>query len=176
VAAQSDVPADYRPPAGSKIQIDTTRRGTEIFYPCARNPGMAAGLTAFTAIWAGAVWATIALHVPLIFPIVFGGFGLLLVYVTLDQWLRVTRVRAGDGAVTVASGWLAPGGERTIGAGEIADVTIKIGAQSGGTPYYDIAIVTQAGKRVGAGGGIRDKREAEWLAEVIKRAVKPAGE
>jgi hypothetical protein len=175
VAAQSAVPADYRPPPGSKIQIDTTRRGTEIFYPRARNPGMAAGLTAFTAIWAGAVWATIAFHAPLIFPIVFAGFGLLLVYVTLDQWLRVTRVMAGDGAVTVASGWLGPGGERRIGAAEIADVTIKIGAQSGGTPYYDIVIVTKAGRRVDAGGGIRDKREAEWLAEVIKRAVKPEG-
>jgi hypothetical protein len=175
VEAQSAVPADYGPPAGSKIRIDTTRRGTEIFYPRARNPGMAAGLTAFTTIWAGAVWANIALHAPLIFPIVFVGFGLLLVYVTLDQWLRVTRVRAGDGAVTVASGWLSPGGERTIGAGEVADVTIKIGAESGGTPYYDITIVTNAGRRVEAGGGIRDKREAEWLAGVIRRAVKPEG-
>ncbi len=173
VAAQSLVPADYHPPAGSRIEVSTTRRGTEILYPRARNPGMAAGLTAFLAIWSGAVWATIALHTPLIFPIVFGGFELLLVFVTLDQWLRITRVTAGDGAVTVASGWLAAAGGRTLQAAEIADVTTGIGAQAGGTPFYDIVIVTTAGKRVPAGGAIRDKREAEWLAATIKRAVKP---
>jgi hypothetical protein len=173
VAAQSAVPADYRQPAGSRIQVSTTRRGTEIFYPRARNLGMSAGLTVFLALWTGAVWGTVALHAPLIFPLVFGGFGLLLAFLTLDQWLRVTRVTAGDGTVTVASGWLSPGGERTLRAAEIADVTIKIGAQAGGTPFYDIVIVTTAGKRVGAGGGVRDTREAEWLAGTIRRAVQP---
>ena len=171
VAAQSEVPADYRQPAGSRIQVSTTRRGTEIFYPRARNLGMSAGLTAFLAIWAGAVWATIALHAPLIFPLVSGGFGLLLAFLTLDQWLRVTRVTAGDGTVSVASGWLAPGGGRTLRAGEVADVTTKIGSQAGGTPFYDIVIVTTAGRRVGAGGEVRDKREAEWLAGMIKKAM-----
>jgi hypothetical protein len=174
VAAQSAVPADYRQPAGSRIRVSTTRRGTEIYYPWARNPGMAAGLTAFLVVWAGAVWAAIALHAPLIFPVVFGGIGLLLLYVTLDQWLRVTRVIAGDGRVAVASGWLGPRRERTIMAGEIADVVVKIAAQSGSTPFYDVTLATTSGKEVVAGGAIRDKREAEWLAGVIRRAVKPA--
>jgi hypothetical protein len=172
VAAQSAVPANYRQPAGSKIQVSTTRRGTEIYFPRARNLGMATGLTCFLAIWVAATWGAIALGAPLIFPLVFGAFGLLLVIVVLDQWLGVTRVTAGDGAVTVATGWLVPRRERTLRAGDIADVTIRIGSQSGGTPYYDLAIVTPAGKRVGAGGGIRDKREAEWLAGVIRKAVR----
>lgn len=171
VAAQSAVPADYRQPAGSKIQVTTTRRGTEIYFPRARNPGMAAGLTFFLAIWAGATWGAIALGAPLIFPVVFCAFGLLLVIVVLDQWLGVTRVTAGDGAVTVASGWLVPRRERTVRASEIADVTTRIGSQSGGTPFYDLTIVTTAGKRIGAGGRIRDKREAEWLAGVVRTAV-----
>jgi hypothetical protein len=105
---------------------------------------------------------------------VFGGIGLLLLYVTLDQWLRVTRVIAGDGRVAVASGWLGPRRERTIMAGEIADVVVKIAAQSGSTPFYDVTLATTSGKEVVAGGAIRDKREAEWLAGVIRRAVKPA--
>jgi hypothetical protein len=172
VAAQSAVPANYRQPAGSRIQVSTTRRGTEIYFPRARNLGMATGLTCFLAIWVAATWGAIALGAPLIFPLVFGAFGLLLVILVLDQWLGVTRVTDGDGAVTVATGWLVPRRERTLRAGEIADVTIRIGSQGGGTPYYDLAIVTTAGKRVGAGGGIRDKREAEWLAGVIRRAVR----
>ena len=97
VAGQSAIPANYRQPAGSRIEVSTTRRGTEILFPRARNPGMAAGVTVFLAIWLGATWATIALHAPLVFPIVFGAFGVLLTFLALDQWLRVTRVTAGDG-------------------------------------------------------------------------------
>jgi len=32
--------------------------------------------------------------------------------------------------------------------------------------------VTAAGKQVGAGGGIRDKREAEWLAAKLEAAIR----
>ena len=154
--------------------MTTTRRGTEIYYPRARNPGMAAGLTAFGALWAGAVWLTIALDAPLIFPIVFGAFGLLLAVAVLDAWLTVTRVTVGDGRVTVASGWLGANRERTLSAAEVADVTTKIGAQAGTTMYYDVTLVTTGGKRVAAGRGIRDKREAEWLAATIRAALRPA--
>jgi hypothetical protein len=167
------VAADYRQPPGSRIEVSTTRRGTEIYYPRGRNPGMAAGITAFAALWAGAIWLTIALHAPIIFPILFGGFGLLLVFAVVDAWLKVTRVTVGDGRVTVASGVLGPTRERSLSAAEVADVTTRIGAQAGGTAYYDVVLVTTAGNRVAAGGGIRDKREAEWLAATIISALRP---
>ena len=168
------LPADYRQPATSRIQVSTTRRGTEIYYPRARNPGMAGGLTAFTALWVGATWLAAALDAPLVFPLVFGAFGLLLAAFVLDAWLTVTRVTVGDGRVAVASGWLAPSREKVVTAGEMSDVTTRIGAQAGGTVYYDVMVMTTAGKRVAAGRGIRDKREAEWLAATIKAALRPS--
>lgn len=168
VASAFAVSSAYRQPAGSRIDVRTTRRGIELDFPRARNPGMAAGLSAFGVSWAGAVWATLALHAPLIFPLVFGGFGLLLAYAVLDAWLGVTRVRAGDGQVTVATGWVAPRRERTLRATEIAEVTTRIGAQAGRATYYDVVLVTTGGKRVTSGGAIRDKREAEWLAERLR--------
>jgi hypothetical protein len=173
VADAFALPANYRQPAASRIQVTTTRRGTEIYYPRARNPGMAAGLTAFGALWVGATWLAAALGAPIIFPIVFGAFGVLLAVFVLDAWLTVTRVTVGDGRVTVASGWLAPSRERVVPAGEVSDVTTRIGAQAGGTVYYDVTVLTTAGKRVAAGRGIRDKREAEWLAATIKAALRP---
>jgi hypothetical protein len=169
------VPADYRQPPGSRIEVNTTRRGTEIYYPRARNPGMAAGITVFAALWGGAIWLTLALHAPIIFPIVFGGFGVLLAVAVVDAWLSVTRVTVGDGRVVVATGLLRPGRERLLRAVEVADVTTRIGTQAGGTPYYDVVLVTTAGKRVAAGQGIRDKREAEWLAATIRSALGPGG-
>ncbi len=172
MAAREAVVAGYRQPADSRIQVSRTRRGTEIYFPMARNPGMAAGLTVFTLIWGGAVWATIALHTPILFPIVFGGFGALLVMLTLDQWLGVARVTASRDGITVATGWLSPRGEPTFGPAEVTEVTTTIGSQSGRTAYHDLALVTSAGKRVTAAGGIADKREAEWLAATILAALR----
>ena len=77
-AAAALVPADYRQPAGSRIQVTTNRRGTEIDFPPARNPGFAIGLTVFVGIWVGAIGFMVAVHAPIFFPIVFGAFGLLL--------------------------------------------------------------------------------------------------
>jgi hypothetical protein len=171
VAAETALPADYRQPTGSRIQVSTTRRGTEIYYPLARNPAVAAGLTAFLALWAAATWATLRLHAPPIFPLVFGGVGVLLAVAALDQWLGVTRVLVADGSVSVASGWLAPRGARTLARAEIAEVATRIGLQAGGTPYYDITVVTKSGRRVTAGRGVRDKREAEWLAATMRSAL-----
>lgn len=172
-AAAALVPADYRQPAGSRIRVSTTRRGTEIYFPPARNPGFAIGITVFTAIWTGAIALMLALHAPILFPIVFGLFALILVYLLLQAWLGVTRVIAGDGQVTIASGWLMPQRERTIRAGEIKEVTTRIASQQGDTAYYDIVVETTAGSRVAAGRSVRDKREAEWLAATIAKAAAP---
>jgi hypothetical protein len=172
VAARAAVPADYRQPASSRILVSRTRRGTEIYFPPARNPGMAASLTVFTLIWAAATWATIAFDAPVIFPIVFGAFGALLLYLVIDQWTGVARVTADRAGVTIATGWLVAGRERTLRAADVAEVTTKIGGQAGRTAYYDVTIVTTAGKRVTAGGGIPDKREAEWLAGTVQEALR----
>ena len=161
----------YRQPADSRIEVTTTRRGTEILLPAARNPGAATGITLFLALWSGVIWALIRFHAPLLFPVVFGGFGVLLLIGVLDLWLRVTTVVAANGSLTVASGYVMTGAERTLPASAIQDVTTRIGMQAGTRPYYDIVVNTRDGKKVIAGRALRDKREAEWLAATIKQAV-----
>jgi hypothetical protein len=129
------------------------------------------GLTCFAALWGGVVWALIHLRAPLLFPIVFGAFGLLLLVGLLELWLRVSRVAAGNGSLTVASGYLAAGDGRTLPASAIDDVTTRITMQAGARPYYDIVVTTKDGKKITAGRAVRDKREAEWLAARIKQAL-----
>jgi hypothetical protein len=164
----------YQQPAGSRIVVTTNRRGTEVLFPAARNPGAAAGSTVFTLVWLGATGVQLYLGVPPIFPIIFGGLAILMVMGNLDLWLGVTRVTADRGTLTIASGYLFPGQERTLNGPEITDVTSMMGMRSGSTPYYDITIVRKDGKKIKAGRGIRDKREAEWLAATIKSALGPA--
>jgi hypothetical protein len=97
---------------------------------------------------------------------------LLLLIFVLELWLRTSRVEAGDGNLTVASGYLFPGRARTWSASEISDLTTKITMQAGGRPYYDIVAVTKDGKKVTAGHAVRDKHEAEWLAATLKQALR----
>jgi hypothetical protein len=160
-------PAPYRQPVGSRIQVTTNSRGTEIIFPAGRNPAAAGGLTGFLLIWCAAIGAQFYFHAPVIFPIVTGLFGILIAVGVLDLWLEVSKVQVGDGTVSVATGYLHPRHERRLSRPEVSDVVAAIGMQAGNTPYYDVEI----GKKVVAGRSVRDKREAEWLATTIKQAL-----
>jgi hypothetical protein len=163
----------FQPGPECRIQVTRNRRGTEIVFPAGRNRGAAIGLTLFLLLWLGAIAAMIVLGAPLVFPIVFGLFAVLLVWAVLDQWLGVSRVTAGDGAVLVASGLITAGRERRVQSPDVAEVATRIGMQAGGTPYYDVVVVQRNGKKVVAGRAIRDKREAEWVAGLIRESVDP---
>ena len=165
----------YQQPSGSRIVVTTNRRGTEILFPAARNPGAAVGVTLFLLLWIAAIGFQLYLGAPLLFPVVFGLFGVLILIGAMDLWMGVSRVNVDAGTVTLATGYLWPGKERTFPATEIADVAAKMGMRSGRTPYYDVVLVKANGKKVHAGRSVRDKREAEWLAEKIKEALAPRG-
>jgi hypothetical protein len=163
--------ADFRQPADSRISVTKNRRGTEIVFPAARNPGAAAGGTIFTVLWLATTGCLIYFKAPVLFPIVFGLFGLLLVYGMLQMWLGVSQVTVDAGTLALASGYLSPGPERRLAASEITDVTTRIGMQAGSTPYYDVVVLRKDGKKMTAGRSVRSKREAEWLAAIIKKAL-----
>jgi hypothetical protein len=163
--------ADYRQPADSRIAVNRNRRGLEITLPAARNPGVALGSVVFTLLWCGIVAALIRFHAPLLFPIVFGGFALLLIYGTLQLCLTVTRVNIDQGSIVIAEGYLYPGGERKIVSSDVSDIGTKISMQAGSHPYYDVVVKRRDGKQTSAGRWIRNKREAEWLAFLMKQEL-----
>ena len=173
--AEPAPPADYRQPPQSRIQVTTNRRGTEILFPPARNPGAAAGATLFLAVWGAAIGFMISFGAATFLVIIFGLFGVLALWGVLELWLRVSRVTADGGSVVIATGYLAPSRERRLPMSDIAEVKTRIGMQAGGSPYYDLILVRTDGSSVTAGNGIRDKREAEWLAAALRRAISPAG-
>ncbi len=164
-------PPEYYHPADATIAVRSTEGMTEIRFRAGRNRGAAAGLTAFTAIWWIATWATIHFGAPLIFPIAFGGFGLLLGWFVLDLWTGVSKVRVDRQGVRVTSGWFRSGSERLVPESDIGDVRAAIGMQTGTIAYYDIMVVRRNGRKVTAGRSVRDKREAEWLAATIRSAL-----
>jgi hypothetical protein len=161
----------YEQPADSRIVVTSNRRGTEVLFPAARNPGAAASLTFFLLPWLGCIALQMYFRAPLVFPIITGLVGLLILIGVLDLWLEVSRVTVDAGTLTWAKGYLFPGRERTLHASEIADVLTTTGMQAGTTVYYDVAVVRKNGKKIKVGHSVRDKREAEWLAGTIKKAL-----
>ena len=163
--------AGYQQPAASRIVVTSNRRGTEVLFPAARNPGAATSLSFFLLLWLGCIALQLHFRAPLVFPIITGLFGLLILIGVLDLWLQVSRVAVDAGTVTRATGYLSSGRERVLSASEIADVTASIGMQAGTTVYYDVVVVRKNGKKIRVGRSVRDKREAEWLAGTIRKAL-----
>jgi hypothetical protein len=161
----------YRQPTDSPIRVSQSARGTQIVFPAARDPGAAMGLTGFTALWGAIVWLIIYLKAPIVFGVLFGAVEVILLYATLRMWLRVVEVTASRDGVAVASGFGVAGDASLIPARDISAVEVRIGMQAGSTVYYDLAVVTAGGRRTNAGSGVRDKREAEWLAGLIRQAL-----
>ncbi|HEX2250202.1 MAG TPA: hypothetical protein VHH32_07615 [Gemmatimonadales bacterium] len=163
--------AQYRQPLDSKITVTSNRRGTEIYFPAARNPGAAVAASVFTVLWTGVLLGLIYGGAPLVFPLVFGLFDLLLIMGTVQLWFGVSRVTADNGTLVVADGYFYPARERTVPIADVTDVTTRIGMQWGTRPYYDVVVSRKNGKPLITGRGIRDKQEANWLAFTLRAAV-----
>ncbi|HEY5940145.1 MAG TPA: hypothetical protein VIT87_04945, partial [Gemmatimonadales bacterium] len=163
--------SNYEQPADSRIVVTSNRRGTEVLFPAARNPGAATSLTFFLLLWLGCIALQLYFRAPLVFPIVTGLFGLLIFMGVLDLWLTVSRVTVDAGTLTWASGYLVPGRERTLHASEISDVVASTGMQAGTTVYHDVTVVRKNGKKIKLGSSLRNRREAEWLAGRIRKAL-----
>jgi hypothetical protein len=164
--------AQYQQPADSRIVVTSNRRGTEVMFPAARNPGAATSLAFFLLLWLGCIALQMYFRAPVVFPIITGLFGVLILIGVLDLWLEVSRVTVDAGNLTWATGYLFPGRDRTLGASEIADVTASIGMQAGATLYYDVVVLRKSGKKIKLGRSLCYKHEAEWLAQTIKNGLK----
>ncbi|MGE5231129.1 MAG: hypothetical protein ACM3NS_05265 [Deltaproteobacteria bacterium] len=161
----------YRQAPDSPIRVSSGPRGTLIVFPAGRNPGAALTVTVFAGLWGGIVWLLWSLKAGPFFVGTFGLVELVVFYAVLRMWLWVVEVTAGRDGVGIAGGFVGVGDPRTVPAADIAGVEVAIRMQAGTTLYYGLTVVRKDGRRIGAGSGIRDKREAEWLAGLVRRAV-----
>ncbi len=153
------------------VRVQQVAGGTEFYFPAARNKVFAASITFFAAVFSTIGYFLAHSRVSIIFPMAFGGFGLLISYFALQMWLGTTRVVIGS-SVCYQSGLLGGGRIREIALSDITAISDRIGAQSGngtGTPYYDIEMNLTNGKKLTLGRNIRDKNEVEWLEREMSR-------
>ncbi len=163
--------AEYQQPVDSRIRVTANGARTEVVFPPARNVGPAIGLTVFLALWIGIVMLIQRLDAPLIFSVVFGFFAFVLLVAVLNLWFGATRVLIESHTVRVTSGLVFASRTRALRSQDIEEIKVTVGMQSGKTAYHRLTMVTAAGPKVTAGTGIRDRREAEWLARTMKEAL-----
>jgi hypothetical protein len=160
--------------ARTGIRVEPSPEGTSVTFAPGRNLAFAANVTVLTAVFVGALWVQWYLGVPWIFRIVTGLVDLLLVYVVIDLWFGKTVVVAGHGTLHVRHSLVGVGSRRTWLASEIAAIDLHINMQTQGrygTPYYALRARLKTGRKVTLGGGVRNKRHAEWLAQTVRSSV-----
>lgn len=170
--ARFQAPAASWQPPPSRIRVkETLPGGVEIYYPPARNPGTILFLTAFLFVWSTVIGFMVAQKAPVIFAVVFGLFDLIFLLVWAGLLFKSTRVVAESGSLAITQSWFGLGTPRAIPAADVASINLTVGMTSGSQAYYDLQVVTRAGKKLKAGGAIGDKRHAEWLAEKLRAAL-----
>ena len=162
----------YVHPEASRITMRQTPGGaTEVYFPPLRSPGATLATMAFTAIWSAIFWLIHALHVPLIFIIGWGFFDVILVLILLSL-LATVRVRIGDGAVTIQKALLGlVYSRRRIAASDVSGVAAVAGMTVDNTVYSQLRRSYGGHWKYDFADGIRDKREADWLADQISQRL-----
>lgn len=159
-------------PANLTVEINQSAQGVEFYFPAARNKGFASGTTLFALIFGTVTYFLMGSRAPVIFPVAFGFFTLLLLYIVAQMWLGTTRVGIGGSEILVQDGFLGAGKIRHFAFAEIVAITSAIKSQQGGatgTPYYDIELTLRGGKKVTLGRTIRNQQEVDWLLEEMRR-------
>jgi hypothetical protein len=166
--------APLRPSPASVHVAPTTSGGTAFWFGPARNPGAATSFTVFVAIFGAALWIQLRLGVP-IFPFITGAVLLLILLVSAHLWTGTSRVVVEKGTVTITKTLLGVPWTRRASCADITDVRLAIGMSTGSRAWYDLKLARRHGPPLGAGSGVGNKREAEWLAAELKQLLRAAG-
>lgn len=112
----------------------------------------------------------ITLKAPIFFPIVFGLVEVFLLLGLASSIIKATRVTVNSTGIDIQNNWLLFTTNNRIAASEFPGIKLRIGMTVGKTSYYDLQAHT--GRRTAyVGTGIRNKKEAEWLASEMERSL-----
>jgi len=164
-----EAPVEAAPPGVSIFALSDG--STQFKFAAARNKSVAFSLTVFTAIWTGAIVLMVKFQAPILFPIAFGFFEILLLLGVISAWTSASNVVANKNGLNVTRWWCLVPRRKFLPATDVRSIEPKLGMSSGATTYYDLRAVTNAGKKVKLASSIRGKRESEWLVRQILAAL-----
>jgi hypothetical protein len=150
---------------------DLPSGGVQLHFPFARPLGVCIGISIFFFIWTAVIAFMIHAKAPVLFPIVFGLFDLLIVFFVLDIWLYASRVIVNNRRLTLTAGFLGIGRPGMLEANEIERIYKKRGMQSGNTIFYQIVLKTKDGKDITLGKRVKNAQTADAIVDAIQSAL-----
>jgi hypothetical protein len=126
------------------------------------------GSLLFLAIWNGAIYLMARLGAPILFPILFGLFDLLILYGWLDYLFGVSRVRAGRDGVSCRRTIFGIGGTTDIPASDIISVSGRADSQN---RAFAVQMKLSGGRTEDLGRYLHSRSDADTVAARIERAL-----
>ena len=164
-----EAPSDPRKAlADDHIIEDISPEGHRRFvFPAARHKGAAFGLTIFFLVWSGFTWLLIGLDAPILFPIIFGLFGLLIFLGVVTLWLEKRSIEIRRDELVLRGGMLGFQRTRAIPRDLVTEIRHVRGMQSGKKLYYQIKVETRDGKKHLAANRISSLSLAHQIIEAM---------
>jgi hypothetical protein len=162
---------DYIQPPGSRILVTTTQRGTEVWLPAARHLVPAVVVTTGAAFFGGLGVFLLWTDAPQVVGWALSLLGGAIALAAANLWFGTSRVLATAQGLEITHGFLGLGRTRRIPSGEIADLATRTVMQANARYYADLMVALRGGGQVALGRAIRERREAEWLADRLLRAL-----
>ncbi len=132
---------EIRRDENSKIRISGGPNGREFYFPAARNLGTALFTTLLMLIFNGIAIVTFRLHAPILFPMAFGLFGVLLLWGAFSLWFKSSCVTIDSTNVRVTNRWLIFSRTRQFSTSDVERFATKTGMQSGSQIFTDIKLI-----------------------------------
>jgi hypothetical protein len=162
---------DYVQPPSSHILVTATQQGTEIWLPAGRHLVPAAVVTVAAALLGGLGIFMLWTGTPQPVAWAMGILGAVLALTAANLWFGTSRVLATTGGLEITQGILGLTRTRQIPSGQIADIATRTVMQANARYYADLMVAIRGGGQVALGRAIRERREAEWLADRLLRAL-----
>lgn len=121
--------------------------GQRLTFGAARHKGAALALTAFLAVWLGFNYLLIHLDAPIVFPIIWGLFSLLILFGTLDLWFERRTIDVHSDHLVLTGGIFGLGKTLEIQCSAIEEIKPVRGMQAGDKLFYRVQITTHDDKR-----------------------------
>jgi hypothetical protein len=145
--------------------------GTEFVLHRWRNVRVALGIASFTVLWTAVVVLMIVLGAPVFFPLVFGFFDVLLIWMIIHLWAGEMRVTIDPTGLTIHPRLPLLSSATTLPPGRVTDVRLSIGMQSGNAVFYNLELAGPGGTTVAVPAFLRNKRDAERVAVLMKQLL-----
>ena len=138
---------EIRREENSRIKVSDGPDGREFYFPAARNVGAAIIVTLATFLFIGIAVGTYHLHAPILFPIIFGIIGGLMILGVLSAWIKSSCITIDSTNVRATNRWLFFSRTRQFPTGDVSRFVTKIGMQSGTQIFTDIKLIPRGGDK-----------------------------